>query len=64
VPPAWVVEVIDVVGDRDGEFEVGPPLLAVEQLDLHVAQAGTHQELASAGGPYRELLDPHQTAHR
>jgi ATP-binding cassette, subfamily B, bacterial len=29
-----------------------------------IAQAGTHQELSSSDGPYRELFEIHQQAYR
>ena len=37
-----IVEVFDVIGHGDGQLEIGPPLLAVQEFDLHGAPERLH----------------------
>ena len=50
-----VVEVLDPLGDGDRELDLGAPLLAVEQLDLHGAPERLHRGVvvAVADGAHR-----------
>ena len=48
VATGWIVEVLDVIRDSDGELEDGPPSLPVQQLDLHRAPKRFHGGIIEA----------------
>ena len=63
MPAITVVEVLDVVGDGHGQFELRGPTLSIQQFDLHRSPKRLHRRIvvAVAYGSHRsqelELTD-------
>src|SRR5687768_6458726 len=61
VAPGRVVEVLDVVSDGHGQLDVGPPLLPVQQLDLHGAPERLHRGVVVAVADCAHRADQPET---